>query len=207
MHTGSPASRLARNRPPSTTGDSASITARMRPSPGGADTGAKGAGALTRLRGSLSELAPGAALLLLSAMRFEAQPESRQRRERQVDRFDAPVSAHGHRFHGAEAAPAGASIFVRVAIQDLAPYAPMRHAHQEIGARDGREVTCHEHRRAAARSIVARLAQEGDDAALGIVDVEPLESIRAEVNPVERGLAAVHAIQIPHQPLHASMLG
>src|SRR5208282_6914920 len=98
MHTGSPVSRLARNRPPSTTGDNASITARIRPSPGGADTGAEGAGVLTPRRGSLSALAPGAALLLLSAMRLEAQHESRQRRQRQVDRFDMPVSAHRHRF-------------------------------------------------------------------------------------------------------------
>src|SRR5579863_6377827 len=180
--TGSPAMRLAANRPPSTTGSSASMTARTLPS------------AMAAVPSDFGlELATG----------FPAQHQGRERRQTEGDRLNAAVRTHGRGFHAAQVAPAGAAIIPGIRIDDLAPDAARRHADEKIGAWHRREVTHHQQRRAAS----GRLSQEGDDAHLGVVDIHPLESVRREIDLVQRGLAPIYAIQIADQPLDTGVPG
>ena len=88
--------------------------------------------------------------------------------------------------HGAQVAPAGAAEGLGVAVEDLVPGAAAGHAQAVVLARHRREVADHQHRLA-----VARLAQEGDHAVVGVVGIDPFEAVAGEVELVQRGLAAV----------------
>src|ERR1700722_12548108 len=144
ISTVSPAMRLIGKRPPSTAGSTASMTARTRPSIG-----------------------------LASVIGSATQKDGRQRRQIEIDRFDATLGDDRYGFHAAQIAPAGAAVFAGVGIQNFAPYAAARYAHQVIAARHRRKVADDEQRRAVARS----LAQEGDDADVRIAEVEPFETV------------------------------
>src|ERR1700723_3872589 len=100
--TGSPAMRLAGNRPPSTRGRTASMTA--RPLPPAMPTGASGPGAGA---GAGVGVFLAGALRLALATGFPAQDEGRQRRQIEVDRLNAAVRTHGYGFDAAQIAPAG----------------------------------------------------------------------------------------------------
>src|ERR1700722_7343968 len=100
--------RLAGERPPSTRGETESMTARTRPSPAG------------------EALPLGSALPPASTMRLPPKHDGGQGRKRQIQRFDAARRGHGNRLHRAEIPPACAAVFARIAVQDLAPDAPLR---------------------------------------------------------------------------------
>src|SRR5271156_1138352 len=101
--------RLAGNLPPSTTGRTASITARTLPS------------------GNRSAPAPWA-LRRFSAIGFPAQHDGRKRRQVERQGLQAAMGADGRRFHAAQIAPPRSAIFACIAVEDLAPYASLGNA-------------------------------------------------------------------------------
>src|SRR5687767_10404334 len=171
--------RLASNRPQSISGITRSITARTRPS----------AAPRVLPRGDLPAR--------FGSLAFMAEVEDRQRRQRYANRMIPPVRRYRTGLRAAVVAHAAAAVVGRVRVQDLAPVAPVRYADQVILARDRGEVADDEHRAVA----VARLADEGQRAVLGIAAVDPLEACVLEVDLVQRAFAGVDAIQIGH-PVH-----
>ena len=81
---------------------------------------------------------------------------------------------------------AGAAEFLRVAREQLAQHAALGQTDDKIIIAHGREVA-HAHDPAA----VARRAQEGDGAALGVVHVQPRKAVPAVVDVPERAAAMV----------------
>ena len=83
------------------------------------------------------------------------------------------------------------SIVAGVAVQDLAEEAPSRNTYLIVRFRHGREITGDD-------NPVVRLAplsQEAEDAAVGVVAVNPLESARSAILPVQGRLAGVSAVE------------
>src|ERR1700722_14154126 len=94
---------------------------------------------------------------------------------------------------GAEIALTAAAVDGRVAVEALAPAAGARHPDAVVMAQHRSEVADHEHRRT--RLV---LAQERDHAGLAVMAVDPLETLRGEVELVERRRSAIEAVQIAH---------
>ena len=92
---------------------------------------------------------------------------------------------------------AGAAEFLAVARQQLAQHAALGQANDKIVIAHGREVA-HAHEPAA----VARRAQEGDGAALGVVHVQPCEAVPAAVDVPERAVTAVAGVERTAPALH-----
>src|SRR5580658_5856994 len=183
MRTGSPAMRLAANLPPSTTGKTASTTARARPSARGLISG-------------------GGALRCLSAMTFPAQHDRRQRGYVEGQRVESSVGTHWRGFYAPQIAPSRTTVLTGIAVEDFAPQAAVRNAQQKIAVRNRREIGDDQH-----GGAVHALAYEGGHAHLPIVRIDPFEAVRPEVDLVQRGLIAVDTIQVPNPAANAGMLG
>ena len=92
---------------------------------------------------------------------------------------------------------AGAAEFLAVARQQLAQHAALGQTNDKIVIAHGREVAyAHD------PASVARRAQEGDGAALGVVHVQPREAVPAVVNVPERAAAAVAGVERAAPALH-----
>ena len=85
---------------------------------------------------------------------------------------------------------AGAAEFLAVARQQLAQHAALGQTNDKIVIAHGREVAdAHD------SAAIARRAQEGDGAALGVVHVQPCEAVPAVVDVPERAAAAVAGVE------------
>src|SRR5690242_1992674 len=128
-----------------------------------------------------------------------------QRRQRYADRMIPPVGRNGVRVDATEIAHAAAAINGRVGVDDLPPVSRERNAEKVILARHGREIAGDENHLLA----VAALADVRECALLGVAAVDPLETVRVEVELVERGLGRVDTIEIgnpAHQPRMLAIL-
>src|SRR5258708_20804528 len=141
MATASPAMRLAGNRPPSTLGKTASITARTLPSATAAAVPVVSAVPAV----SAVLLVPAVpALRLALAIAFPAQDDGRERRQREAQGFDAAVRTHRHGFNGAQVSPACAAVVFRIGVDEFAPEPARRYADQKILARHRRKIAHHQ---------------------------------------------------------------
>src|SRR4051794_40310470 len=94
-----------------------------------------------------------------------------ERRKRQRQGMAAALGADRRGLHPAEIAHATAAIDRRIAVEDLAPAAGLRHAQDVIRAGHRREITNDEHRRTGTPE-----AQESEHARLGVAEVDPFEA-------------------------------
>src|SRR5271168_4053806 len=192
MATGSPAMRLGANRPPSTFGRTASMTARALPS--------------ATLLVSSARLAPGAAffplgLRLALATAFPAQHDGGQGRQRQRHRLGPAMRADRDRLDGTEIPPAGAAVFARVRVDDFAPKSALRHPDHIIVPRERCEIAYHEQ----GCRTRGGLAQERDHAHLRVVGIHPLKSFMREIDLMQRRLGAINTVQVADEALYAGM--
>ena len=105
----------------------------------------------------------------------------------------APAVARlGDRLDRAEVAQAAPAVVLRVAVQELLPRAPGRHADPVIPVGDGREVA-HDQDEVRRR---APLPQVADDTVVGVVEIDPLEPGRIEIELVEGRLAAIELVEV-----------
>src|SRR5579883_2342389 len=105
--------------------------------------------------------------------------------------------------HGPGIAETAAAIFERVAVEALAIEPRQRHADAIAMARYGREVA-DDHRELMG---IARAAEIGERALIGIARIDPLEPLGLGVELIERGELAVEAVEIAHHELNAAMKG
>src|ERR1700735_4988769 len=140
---------LTAKRPPSTAGCTASITARALPS----GTANAAPAVAATLASAAAAFSPLLFLRFVLVTGLGSEHDRRQRRQIEIDRLETALGGNGHRLHTAQVAPPGAAVLPRIGIQDLAPYAPGRHADQEIGPRHRCEVAYHEQWCAVARRL------------------------------------------------------
>src|SRR5688500_4183478 len=98
---------------------------------------------------------------------------------------------HGRCIDAAHVAVAAAAVFGCVAVEQLAPESAVRRADSIVVAWHRREVADDRNLLAA----VGRLAQEADDAAVGVVGVDPLEAVRIATELMQCRLVAVGLVQ------------
>src|SRR5687767_5401492 len=179
---GSPWTRFTLKRPPSISGMTRSMTARTRPS------------------------ASARRVFLtcgFAALAFMLEVDHGKRRERYADRMISPVRRYGMRAHAAVVADAAAAVVGRIRVDELAPITL---------ARDTDEIVLPRHRREVADDEndvfgVARFADERHRALLGVAAVDPLETVRVEVELIKGRLGRVDAVQIGHPVHEAAVLG
>src|SRR5580704_1344991 len=150
MATACPTMRLAGNRPPSTHGKTASITARTLPSPTAATVPAPAVSTVPVVPPRLV-VSTVPALRLALAMAFPAQDNGRERRQREAQGFDAAMRTHRHGFNRAQVSPAGAPVILRIGVDEFAPEPARGYADQKILARHRRKVAHHQQPRAIVR--------------------------------------------------------
>src|SRR5258708_39380894 len=129
MATASPAIRLAGNRPPSTFGKTASITARTLPSATAA---------------TVPVVSTVPALRFALAMTFPAQDDGSERRQREAQGFDAAMRTHRGGFNCAQVSPACAAVIFRIGVEKFAPEPARGYADQKILARHRRKIAHHQ---------------------------------------------------------------
>src|SRR5437763_6842276 len=114
-----------------------------------------------------------------------------------------PVPGQRRGLEAAHVSLAAAAVVPGVAVEQLAPEAAVRHPDAVVVARDGCEVEGCEQRALLRPSP----AQQGDDALLRVVAVDPAETGGLEVGLVERRLGAEQAVEILEPALQALMQG
>ncbi len=105
------------------------------------------------------------------------------------------------RCYSSQIAVTTASVFWRIAIQELSPEARHRHPDPVVAVSDRSEVTGNQYRVTAG----APLANQADHAVLNIIAVNPLEACPLEVHLIEGWLAPIKPIQVADPSLEAGM--
>jgi len=100
-----------------------------------------------------------------------------------------------------EIADVRATVDAGVSIQDFGVKAGLWHADDVAFAHYGRGV--HNHREQTCR--VFPVAEEREDAVVGVVGVEPFETVPVEINLVQGGLRCVKFVEVGDQALDAAM--
>src|SRR5688500_10195159 len=139
------------------------------------------------------------------ALRLGLEEHGAERRQRQSQRVAPPVERDGHRLDPAEVPLTAAAVLGGVAVEDLPPEAGLRRAHAIVLPDDRREVEHSQHalapRAPLSLAFIPAEAQQRDHAVLAVVGVDPLEAGGVVVELVQRGLALVEAVEVPHQAL------
>jgi hypothetical protein len=99
----------------------------------------------------------------------------------------------------AEISPAAAPVFGGVAVQYLPPESFPGHADPVSLAGDGSEVADHQD----GFIRVRPLAEVGDDAAVGVLEINPIKTPGGEILLVQGGVTPVEMIEVPDPPLEA----
>src|SRR5262249_46463572 len=114
------------------------------------------------------------------------------------------AAMHGDRpgFHGSGVALSASPIVVRIAVQNLSPKPPVRHAHMIGGVGCGGEVTDDEY--GGLRSPAP--ADEAESGEHGVIAVHPFEAGGIKVELVQARFRSVEPVEILHPFLDASVL-
>ena len=111
---------------------------------------------------------------------------------RQIEQVTAAMGSDGRRADSAEIALTAAVIKRGIAIEDLIPVAAPWHPNPIVMARQGREVADDE--KDVPRTVP--LAEVSQDAAFGIVGINPLEPIARAITLMQRRLATVERVKV-----------